>query len=147
MALYELLIRGDLKGSLSGSHAIDYVGGLPGNPRAITSSDWPAIVGQIDSLLASRIAELETEVENLQLGPKPSGNPIRGVSKLTIMRRLGDKWPTLKATLSSLPEIAQDSWILAQEISIKDELFISYRDQIQTILDLTDEDLIQLLTP
>jgi hypothetical protein len=63
------------------------------------------------------------------------------------MRRLGDKWPTLKAALSTLPEIVQDAWLLAQEIRADDELFLSYGETMKTLLDLTDEEFNALLIP
>jgi len=101
------------------------------------ASSVPNLQAQLDTALA-RIAELEAV---------PEEPVVLGVSKLTIMRRLGDKWPTLKAALSSLPEIVQDAWLLAQEIRADDELFLAYRETLKTLLDLTDDEFNALLTP
>ena len=101
------------------------------------ASSVPNLQAQLDTALA-RIAELEAV---------PEEPVIVGVSKLTIMRRLGDKWPTLKAALLTLPEIVQDAWLLAQEIRADDELFVAYKDTLQTLLDLTDDEFSALLTP
>lgn len=101
------------------------------------ASSVPTLQAQLDTA-NSRIAELEAV---------PEEPVVLGVSKLTIMRRLGDKWPTLKAALSTLPEIVQDAWLLAQEIRADDELFLAYKETLKTILDLTDEEFTALLTP
>jgi chromosome segregation ATPase len=76
------------------------------------ASSVPTLQAQLETANA-RIAELEAV---------PEEPVVLGVSKLTIMRRLGDKWPTLKAALLTLPEIVQDAWLLAQEIRADDEL-------------------------
>lgn len=70
-----------------------------------------------------------------------------GVTKLTIMRRLGPKWPTLKAILASLPEDVQDAWTLAQEIRSDDPMFLANAGFLKTALDLTDAEFTALLTP
>ena len=101
------------------------------------ASSVPNLQAQLDTALA-RIAELEAV---------PEEPVIVGISKLTIMRRLGDKWPTLKAALLTLPEIVQDAWLLAQEIRADDELILSYGDALKTLLDLTDEEFNALLIP
>jgi hypothetical protein len=99
------------------------------------ASSVPNLQSQLDTALA-RIAELEAV---------PEEPVIVGVSKLTIMRRLGDKWPTLKAALLTLPEIVQDAWLLAQEIRADDELFIEFRPQLMEILEMTEEEFDGLL--
>ena len=101
------------------------------------ASSVPSLQSQLDAANA-RIAELEAV---------PEEPVVLGVSKLTIMRRLGDKWPTLKAALSTLPEIVQDAWLLAQEIRADDELFLAYKETLKTLLDLTDDEFNALLTP
>jgi DNA repair exonuclease SbcCD ATPase subunit len=100
------------------------------------ASSVPTLQAQIETANA-RIAELEAV---------PEEPVIVGISKLTIMRRLGDKWPTLKASLLTLPELVQDAWLLAQEIRADDELFVAYKDTLQTLLDLTDEEFTALIT-
>ena len=101
------------------------------------ASSVPTLQAQLETANA-RIAELEAV---------PKEPVIVGVSKLTIMRRLGDKWPTLKAALLTLPEIVQDAWLLAQEIRADDELILTYGETLKTLLDLTDEEFTALLTP
>ena len=101
------------------------------------ASSVPTLQAQLETANA-RIAELEAV---------PEEPVIVGISKLTIMRRLGDKWPTLKASLLTLPELVQDAWLLAQEIRADDELILSYGDALKTLLDLTDEEFNALLIP
>ena len=98
------------------------------------ASNVPNLQSQLDTALA-RIAELEAV---------PA---VGGVTKLTIMRRLGEKWPTLKVALLTLPEIVQDAWLLAQEIRADDELILTYGETLKGLLDLTDEEFTDLLTP
>lgn len=114
-----------------------------GVPRPVDAAAINSIAPDINTELLSQIDDLNLKLASANF----EGNPTYGVSKLTIMRRLGDKWPTLKAALATLPESVQDAWSLAQEISIKDELFVAYRAQLQIILDLTDEEFTTLLTP
>jgi hypothetical protein len=75
---------------------------------------------------------------------KPKPGPT---TKLTIMRRLGARWPILKAALTTLPEEAQDAWQLAQEISPTDPLIETYSPALKSILDLTDEEFSNLFLP
>tara|TARA_R110000796_G_scaffold173868_1_gene290840 strand:- start:25932 stop:26489 length:558 start_codon:yes stop_codon:yes gene_type:complete len=63
MALEELLIRGNPDGTIRGAHAVDYVEGRPGSPRALSAEDWPALAADVNALLSGRILELETEAE------------------------------------------------------------------------------------
>lgn len=77
----------------------------------------------------------------------PAPPEIIGVSKLTIMRRLGPKWATLKAILASLPDDVQEAWNLAQEIKSDDPLFVANSAFLQAALELTEEEFAALLTP
>lgn len=135
-APYEILIRGE-NGVLKGAHVIDTPGGLP---RGLTMGDLATLAPDINGALLARIAELEAE-----LAGKPESTG--GVTKLTIMRRLGDKWPILKAVLSALPELVQDSWTLAQEINATDPLFLAYKSELQEALGLSEDEFDALLKP
>lgn len=117
-------------------------------------ADKTAEIERLTSALADKDAAHAAELERLQTEhaevltaaqgqPRPTG----GVSKLTIMRRLGDKWPTLKGILSQLPELVQDAWLLAQEIRSDDPLFADNAEFLKSALNLTDEEFTALLTP
>ena len=144
---------------------------LPAETLAMPLSE--EIIGELNSSLLAQVEPLTTERDTLkgrvetltgekesvqsqletanariaELEAVPEVEVVGGVSKLTIMRRLGDKWPTLKAALSSLPELVQDAWLLAQEIRADDELILTYGDTLKGLLDLTDEEFTALLTP
>ena len=119
-----------------------------GKPVAFTGDgiieEFPTVIKDaIDATLTARINELETQLADAQGQPAPTG----GVTKLTIMRRLGDKWPTLKAIIDSMPEEVQDAWMFAQEIRADDPLFAANSDYLKTALALSDEEFAALLTP
>lgn len=82
------------------------------------------------------------EIEALQPRPQP-------VTKLTIMQRLIEvgKWEAFKAILSQAPPIAQDAWLLAQDIRADDPIFISFADAFKAGLDMTEEQFQALLAP
>jgi hypothetical protein len=115
------------------------------------TTERDTLKGQVETLTGEKESlqsQLETATARIaELEAVPEEPVIVGISKLTIMRRLGDKWPTLKAALLTLPELVQDAWLLAQEIRADDELFVAYKDTLQTLLDLTDEEFTALLTP
>lgn len=77
---------------------------------------------------------------------KPKPTPV---TKLTIMNRLVDagKWETFKSIMSNAPEVAQDAWILAQDIRVDDPIFVEYADVFKSGLDMTDEEFNSLLKP
>jgi hypothetical protein len=111
------------------------------------TSERDGLLAQVESLTA-QIESMTKAQEVIELAPiTPQPIPAYGVSKLSIMRRLGDKWPTLKAALATLPETVQDSWTLALGISADDPLFIEFRPQLLTILEMTEEEFDTLLTP
>ena len=97
----------------------------------------------------SEVDSLKTELEEALNDPSPvvSG----GVTKLTIKRRLDalgpEKWPMMKAALSTFPESLQDEWTLAQEILVTDPMFVANADAFKSLLGLTDEQFTALLTP
>jgi hypothetical protein len=104
------------------------------------------LTAQVEALTA-QVESLTKAQEVIELAPvEPQSIPTYGVSKLSIMRRLGDKWPTLKAALATLPETVQDSWTLALEISANDPLFVEFRPQLMSILEMADEEFDALLT-
>jgi hypothetical protein len=108
------------------------------------TSERDGLLSQVESLTAQ--VESMTKAQEI-IEPQPQPLPTSGVSKLTIMRRLGDKWPILKAAISTLPETVQDSWTLALGISAEDPLFIEFRPQLMSILEMTEEEFNTLLTP
>jgi FtsZ-binding cell division protein ZapB len=119
--------------------------------RDTVTSERDAVTSERDGLL-SQVESLTAQVESMTkaqeiIEPQPQQLPTSGVSKLTIMRRLGDKWPILKAAISTLPETVQDSWTLALGISAEDPLFIEFRPQLMAILEMTEEEFNTLLTP
>lgn len=100
-----------------------------------------------DEAHAAAIAQIhashELALDEARGIPRPTG----AVTKLTIMRRLGPKWATLKAILASLPDDVQDAWTLAQEIRADDPLFAANAAFLQAELELTEEEFTALLTP
>jgi FtsZ-binding cell division protein ZapB len=113
--------------------------------RDAVTSERDGLLSQVESLTA-QIESMTKAQEVIDLEPiAPQPIPAYGVSKLSIMRRLGDKWPTLKAALATLPETVQDSWTLALGISADDPLFIEFRPQLMEILEMTEEEFDGLL--
>lgn len=156
-----IIITFEQDGAFRGASVTDF----DGLPKPLDQSGLSDIFPAINEAALARVATLEEELaaitpekESLQteldtalariaeLEAVPDDTTISGVSKLTIMRRLGDKWPTLKAALSSLPEVVQDAWSLAQEIRADDPLFIQYGPQLKQLLGLTDDQFDSLLT-
>jgi hypothetical protein len=135
------------------------------HPTPLDLEALTELIPTLNAAAVTRVAELETE---LAAAPKPEEiesrdatiarlteeietlkNPpvTAGVTKLTIMRRLGDKWPVLKAILAGLPEAVQDAWTLAQEIRSDYPLFVANSDFLKQALGLTDAEFAALLTP
>ena len=73
----------------------------------------------------------------------------RKVTKLTLMRRLEalGKWTAFKSILSSMPDLVQDAWGLAQEIDESDPLFAQNHDAIAAALGLSEEAISDLFKP
>jgi len=76
-------------------------------------------------------------------------NPVRPVTKLTLMNRLLalGKWETFKAILASQSTIVRDAWALAQDIRSDDPLFAANREVFRTALGLPEEEFDELLKP
>jgi hypothetical protein len=109
------------------------------------TTERDGLLSQVEAL-AAQVEALTKAQEVIDLPPvEPQPIPTYGVSKLSIMRRLGDKWPILKAALATLPETVQDSWTLALGISADDPLFIEFRPQLLTILEMDEEEFDSLL--
>jgi hypothetical protein len=149
-------------GTLRGASVTDFAG----QPKPLDEAALTTLFPTVNASALSRVTTLEEELSAMTTAKESATTELEkanariaeleavleepvivGVSKLTIMRRLGDKWPTLKAALSTLPEIVQDAWLLAQEIRADDELFLSYGETMKTLLDLTDEEFNALLIP
>lgn len=154
-----IIITFEQDGAFRGASVTDF----DGMPKALHESGLADIFPSINQAALSRVATLEEELagitpekESLQteldtalarIAELEARKPrVQGVTKLTIMRRLGDKWPTLKAALSSLPEIVQDAWSLAQEIRADDPLFVEFRPQLMALLEMENEEFNALLT-
>lgn len=110
---------------------------------ATETRDWvdrPALlIGQWELGWEKRALTPE-EIAARQPQPQP-------VTKLTLMRRLGPKWATLKYILSQQEEVVQDAWQLAQEISPHDGLFLQHADSLKAALELSDEEFTSLFLP
>ena len=90
----------------------------------------------------------EAEATELpRYSPEVESPKIEGVPKLTIKRRLGAKWATLRAIIATLPEDTQDEWNLAQVIEADDPIFVANAAFLQAALELTEEEFTALLTP
>lgn len=97
-----------------------------------------------DSTLITREQALAERRDAIRAAAR-AANP-RKVTKLTLMRRLDTlgKWGTFKAVLASMPELVQDAWNLAQEISESDPMFAANRAAIAAALGLTEEEVMAL---
>ena len=121
------------------------------SPQPLSLAELGALLPSVEIAAIAEIDRLKSqhaaEIAELQGQPRPTG----GVTKLTIKRRLDalgpEKWPTLKAALSTFPESLQDEWTLAQEIRFDDPMFESNAAAFKVLLDLTDEQFTALLTP
>lgn len=88
----------------------------------------------------------ESECTGLPDAP-PAPRKLMPATKLTLMRRLGSKWPLLKQVLAQMPETVRDAWELAQEIDPADGLFLEHRAALQTALGLSGDEFDQLFSP
>lgn len=100
-------------------------------------------VWNIDTGWSLRLA---SECTGLPDAP-PSPPKLMPVTKLVLMRRLGERWPTLKAVLQQMPETVRDSWDLAQEIDPADGLFNARKAALQAALGLSDSEFNALFAP
>ena len=106
-----------------------------------------------DGETAFELREGETLLPEAEAADLPRWSPeaepvkIEGVPKLTIKRRLGAKWATLRAIIATLPEDTQDEWNLAQVIEADDPIFVANSAFLQAALELTEEEFAALLTP
>jgi len=110
-----------------------------GSPQPVEVTDLAAYAPEVNAGLLAKIEALESEERAVSVAD--------GVSKLTIMRRLGDKWPVLKTILAGLPEGVSDAWELAHEIRADDPLLVANAEFLKGALEMTDEEFSALLKP
>ena len=94
----------------------------------------PVIYYLINNNLVSMQAKIAADLKASMVGKRTQ-------TKLKIMLKLNDmgKWETFKTVLSSMPQIVQDAWNLAQEISEQDPLFVANKDAFLAALGITVE--------
>lgn len=132
-------------GTFRGASLTDF----EGLPLPVDQSRLGELVPEINQSAIARVTQLEDELANtIATGSQPNDIPAKGVTKLTIKRRLDalGKWETFKAILAQAPEEVQDEWTLAQEIRPDDPMFTANRDAFRDALGLTEDQFETLLT-
>jgi len=120
-----------------------------GLPVPVDQSRLEELVPGINQTAIARVTELAGELAKVMTnGGQPTDMPAKGVTKLTIKRRLDalGKWETFKAILAQAPEAVQDEWTLAQEIRADDPMFTANRDAFRDALGMTEEEFEGILT-
>jgi|DEB0MinimDraft_6_1074348.scaffolds.fasta_scaffold03993_4 Asp-tRNA(Asn)/Glu-tRNA(Gln) amidotransferase C subunit len=132
-------------GTFRGASITDF----EGLPVPVDQSRLEELVPGINQTAIARVTELAGELAKVMTnGGQPTDMPAKGVTKLTIKRRLDalGKWETFKAILAQAPEAVQDEWTLAQEIRADDPMFTANRDAFRDALGMTEEEFEGILT-
>jgi len=132
-------------GTFRGASITDF----EGLPVPVDQSRLEKLVPGINQTAIARVTELAGELAKVMTnGGQPTDMPAKGVTKLTIKRRLDalGKWETFKAILAQAPEAVQDEWTLAQEIRADDPMFTANRDAFRDALGMTEEEFEGILT-
>lgn len=131
-------------GTFRGASLTDF----EGLPVPVDESRLEELVPGINQAAIARVTELAGELAKVMTnGGQPTDMPAKGVTKLTIKRRLDaiGKWETFKSVLAQAPEAVQDEWTLAQEIRADDPMFIANRESFRTALGMTNAEFDALL--
>lgn len=162
-----IVITFEQDGTLRGSSVTDFAGQPKPLDEAALNALFPAInasslarVTTLEGDLATittakesattdleaanaRVKALESRIAELEAVPKPLG-----VDQLTIMERLGDqKAEILEGLISQLPIQARMAWQFSPQIRITHPLIAETKPILMQALSLTEEELIDILTP
>ena len=127
--------------------------GLSSTPRSLYYLESGKIITQKEKIdldiEKQKLKIKEEQARRMALIKASLPKVYRKQTKLTIMRRLDEmgKWVVFKNILAQLPEIVQDSWLLAQEINESDPLFLANREALLSAIGITSEQLDSLFDP
>jgi hypothetical protein len=119
----------------------EYVEDLPPIQNPTPATHKLARIKPTDGVYGWQLVELSPE--------EIASRRLQPITKLTLMRRLQNvgKWDLFKAVLMNLDEELQDAWALAQDIRGDDPLFTENAAALRELLNLTEAEMNDLLTP
>jgi hypothetical protein len=147
-------------GTFRGASVTDFAG----QPKPLDEAALNALFPAINASSLARVTTLEAEKATLEAAKESATTDIEaanariaelealpkplGVDQLTIMERLGDqKAEILEGLISQLPIQARMSWQFSPQIRLEHPLIAATKPTLMQALSLTEQELINILTP